>query len=147
MCEYTYNFLRVLQIHHILQIFLSLISSCSLFFLPSLLPQWMPWAGSRAASGPGPPHGGLIGDHAPGGPCEGSRPRGWPGLSRAPARTPPISEEPLRGARGRGNRLLAVTDDAEGIVMGKDLTPLKGERGRLKSRRSGMVCSRGADAA
>jgi hypothetical protein len=44
--------------------------------------------------------GGLIGDHVPGGPCEGGRPRGWPRLSRAPARTPPVSEEPLRGAVG-----------------------------------------------
>ena len=35
-----------------------------------------------------------------GGPCEGGRPRGRPGLSRAPARTPPISGEPLRGAGG-----------------------------------------------
>ena len=28
--------------------------------------------------------------------------------------------------RGERNRLLAVTDDAEGIVMGKNLAPLKG---------------------
>ena len=51
-----------------------------------------------------------------GGPCEGDRPRGWPGLSRTPARTPPISEEPLRGAGGWGNRLLVVTDD-DGVAV------------------------------
>ena len=33
-------------------------------------------------------------------PCEGGRPRGWSRLSRAPARTPPVSKEPLRGAVG-----------------------------------------------
>ena len=60
-----------------------------------------------------------------GGPSVDVRIHSWPGLSRAPARTPPISEEPLRGAGGWGNRLLAVTDDAEGIVMGKNLAPLK----------------------
>ena len=52
---------------------------------------------------------------ARGGPCEGGRPRGRPGLSRAPARAPPISEEPLRSAGGWENSLLAVTDaDVEG---------------------------------
>ena len=90
-------------------------SSRFLLFHPDILPllllRWLPQAGSRA--GPGPQRIGLIGDHAPGGPCEGGRPRGWPGLPRAPARTPPISEEPLRGAGGWGNRPLVVTDDAE----------------------------------
>ena len=63
-----------------------------------------------------------------GGSCEGGRPRGWPGLSRAPARTPPISEEPLRGVGGWGNRLLAVTDDAEGVaMMGRNHAPRRGE--------------------
>ena len=49
----------------------------------------------------------------------------------------------LRGERGCRR---AVTDDAEGIVIGQDLAPLKGGRGRLKFHRSGMVCSRVADA-
>ena len=88
---------------------------------PTLLPRWMPQAGSRAS--PGPQCGGLIGDHTPGGPCEGGRPGGRPGLSRAPARTPPISEEPLRGAGGWGNRLLVVTDDDGVAVMGWTRTP------------------------
>ena len=39
-------------------------------------------------------------------PCEGGRPRGRPGL----ARTPLTSEEPLRGAGGWENSLLAVAD-------------------------------------
>ena len=67
------------------------------------------------------------GPRAGGGLCEGGRPRSWPGLSRAPARTLPISEEPLRGAGGWGNRLLAVTDDAEGVAVMDRTTPfLKG---------------------
>ena len=80
----------------------------------------MPQAGSRA--GPG---GGLIGDRR-GGPCEGGRPRGWPGLSRAPARTPPISEEPLGGVGGWENRLLVVTDDDGVAVMGETRAPFEG---------------------
>ena len=62
---------------------------------------------------------GLVLDHGAaassgtmrGGSCEGGLPgpRGRPGLSRAPARTPPISEEPLRGVGGWENSLLAVT--------------------------------------
>ena len=52
---------------------------------------------------------------------EGCRPSGSPGHSRAPACTPPISEEPLRGAGRWGNRPLAATDDAEGIVMRQGL--------------------------
>ena len=82
------------------------------------------------------------GPRAGGGPCEGGRPRGWPGLSRAPARTPPISEEPLRGAGGWGNRLLAVTDDAEGVAVMGGTTPLL-----TTSRQPGKVCSRVGDAA
>ena len=77
----------------------------------------MPQAGSQAGPGPQRHGGGLIGDRR-GGPCEGGRPRGWPGLSRAPVRTPPISEEPLRGAGGWGNRLLVVTGDDEVVVSG-----------------------------
>ena len=50
---------------------------------------------------------GLVLDHSVaassgatrrGGACEGGRPGGWPRLSRAPARTPPVSKEPLGGA-------------------------------------------------
>ena len=62
---------------------------------------------------------------AGGGGCEGGRPRGWPGLSRAPARTPPISEEPLRGAGGWGNMLPVVTDDDEAAVTGQARVPFK----------------------
>ena len=72
-------------------------------FLLFLMPfRGLPQAGSRA--GPGPRRGGITEDHA-GGPCEGGRPRGRPGLSRAPARTP---QSPMRhplevgwGASGR----------------------------------------------
>ena len=47
------------------------------------------------------------------GPCEGGcpGPRGRPGLSHTPARTPPNSEEPLRGAGGWENSLLAVDEE------------------------------------
>ena len=80
-----------------------------------------------------------------GGDLRGSRARHWPGLSRALARTPPTSKEPLRGAGGWGNRLLAVTDDAAGIaVVGKNHAPLKG--GVPRPRQSGMACSRMSDA-
>ena len=82
-------------------------ASVLLFLIPSLLLR-----GCRRRGA------GLVLDHGEaaslgttqGGPCEGGRPRGRPGLSRAPARTPPISEEPLRGAGGWENSLLEVTD-------------------------------------
>ena len=52
-------------------------------------------------------------------------PEDGPG-SPGPARMPPISEEPLRGAGVWGNRLLAVTDDAEGVaMMGRNHAPFK----------------------
>ena len=86
------------------------------------------------------------------GPRAGGTLRGQPPQRLARALPCPGPHAPyLRRATERcgwvGKQAAGVTDDAEGIVMGKDLTPLKGERGRLKSRRSGMVCSRVADAA
>ena len=63
---------------------------------PSYTTSWMPQAGMPQArmpqagmpqAGPEPQRGGFIGDRR-GGPCEGGRPRGWPGLSRTPARIP-----------------------------------------------------------
>ena len=118
----AYSFLHILQVLPILLCLdppvpsLPPLSSSCLSYTTS----WMPQAGSRA--GPRPQRGGLIGDRR-GGPCEGGRPRGWPGLSRAQARTPPISEEPLRGAGGWGNRLLVVTDDDEVAVTGRICAP------------------------
>ena len=82
---------------------------------------------SRA--GPGPQRRGVIRDHAlGGGPCEGGHPRGRSGLSHTLAPTPLVSKEPLRGAGGWGNRLLAVIDDAEGTaVKGQSHAPSKRE--------------------
>ena len=82
-------------------------ASILLFLVPSLLLR-----GCRRRGA------GLILDHGAtaslgttrGGAYEGGCPRGRPGLSRAPARTPPISEEPLRGAGGWENSLLEVAD-------------------------------------
>ena len=69
---------------------------------PSYTASWMPQAGvpqagSRAAIGPGPQRGGLIGDRREGH-CKGGRPGGWPGLSRAPTRTPQSSNMLASGA-------------------------------------------------
>ena len=58
-----------------------------------------PRAGSDAASGAGgaaTTPGTVLGSG-------GCHPRGRPGLSRAPARTPPISEEPLGGVGGESS--------------------------------------------
>ena len=77
-----------------------------------------------------------------GDPATEAAPESGPG-SPAP---PPTSEEPLRGADGWGNRLLAVADDAEGVaMMGRNRVLLK--RGRSTSRQPGKVCSRVGDAA
>ena len=88
MC--TYNFLPPHKSFHILLPSQILLSSNFLLFLMTF--RGLPQAGSRAD--PGPRRGGLIRDHA------GGRLRGRLGLSRAPARTPAISEEPLRDAGG-----------------------------------------------
>ena len=98
MC--AYNSLPPHTSFHIILSFQILLSSQ---FLPFLMPFQGLQVGSRA--GPGPRCGGLIEVQA-GGTLRG-RP---PGLSHAPARTLPISEEPLRGAGGWENSLLAVTD-------------------------------------
>jgi hypothetical protein len=60
------------------------------------------------------------GPRAGGGPCEGGRPRGWPGLSRAPARTPQsardgvcrprVAAEQGDGRDATGSRATGQTD-------------------------------------
>ena len=157
---HAYNFLHILQV---LPILLSIQILLSLHFLlwpegtrylecasdwvsshhgPSYTTSWMPQAGMpQAASraGPGPQRGGLIGDRQEG-PCEGGRPRGWPRLSRVPARTPPISEEPLRGAGRWGNRLLVVADNDEVAVTGQTRAPSKEGVGQNRADREWPVC-------
>ena len=80
-----------------------------LSFLILLLPHLHAIAGIFRMRGAG-----LVLDHgaaaSSGTTRVGLRDGGRPRLSRAPARTPPISEDPLRGAGRWENSLLAVTD-------------------------------------
>ena len=51
-----------------------------------------------------------------------------------------ISKEPLRGAGGWGNRLLVVTDDAEGVaVMGRTTPLLKGGSVNITPTEQGLL--------
>lgn len=101
----AHNFLRILQVVHIFQLFLP---DPFILRFPPLLSFLYHYPGGRRRR-----RARLILDHSAAGasrttrrgqPCEGGRPGGWPGLSR----TPPISEEPLRGMGGLGNTLLAM---------------------------------------